>query len=206
MDKRVIIKIVVVLFSTSSLYNAFPRTLLYVAASNNQLELAQQLIAAGASLNVQCGQEKMTPLGVAIFHKNLAVAQYLLEGGADCDMTDATQATPLHCACIGPKINKKCIKILLEAGAHLDLTDSLGRLPSDPMLSCGNLDVALLIDEERKKRDSIDPFVAHQKFIMIIHEAYKLPELGLSRVIADYSESWHSVRLKKMQRSKNLSV
>ena len=72
-------------------------TALHVAARSGQLDIAQDLVKAGAQVNAQDIDGK-TPLYWASARNHLDVVQYLLSKKADAKIKDADKRTPLHVA------------------------------------------------------------------------------------------------------------
>jgi len=99
--------------------------------------MARLLVQHGANLNVQTEDGyKLTPLHNAIQAKSFkaqAVAEVLLQRGADPNTKDAQGYTPLHTAVSleeAPYYDlAKMIRLLLERGASLEELDGLGRTP-----------------------------------------------------------------------------
>ena len=90
------------------------------AAYNNNPEVVQALIDAGADLEVQVARSKSTPLHLAAgFSENPAVIETLLKAGADLEARTKWKSTPLHKAARYNN-NPEVVKVLIDAGANLE--------------------------------------------------------------------------------------
>ena len=79
--------------------------LLNEAALKGQTEIADILIAKGASVSVR-DRSGATPLHQAALKGNLRIAALLLEHGAAVDARDGDGATPLHAAALAGQVEK----------------------------------------------------------------------------------------------------
>ena len=76
---------------------------------------AAQLIAQGASVNAKGVRRGMTPLHYAVGSDNIALAQVLIKNGADVNIQDTQQKTPLFYAKTEPMK-----KLLINHGADIN--------------------------------------------------------------------------------------
>jgi ankyrin repeat protein len=90
-------------------------TLLTIAATEGNAELATRLINAGADVN-HTNQNGTAPLHIAIRQHSHAVVDVLLAAGADVDIRDRSGLTPLHLACVAH--NSDVAERLLRRGAN----------------------------------------------------------------------------------------
>jgi ankyrin repeat protein len=88
--------------------------LLNEAALKGQAEIADILIAKGASVDVP-DRSGATPLHQAALKGNLKIATLLLDHGAGVDARDHDGATPLHAAALAGQL--EMAKLLLDRGA-----------------------------------------------------------------------------------------
>jgi hypothetical protein len=96
---------------------------LHDAAFAGRLDLIEQLLANGKSINQQAGNG-WSPLLVAVAQGHPKIVKYMLERGANPDIANLQRITPLmYAARYG---NREIAKMLLDFGAKLDLQDSFG--------------------------------------------------------------------------------
>jgi ankyrin repeat protein len=124
----------------------YGKTPLYYAASFNETQTVELLLASHADPNVGMDNRKpsefpATPLQIAAYMGNLRVAETLIAAGA---RMDATGPTALHFAVRG--IHLDIIHYLLEKGADLNVRDAEGTSPLDEAVWNGSIDaVAILL-------------------------------------------------------------
>lgn len=68
-------------------------------------------------------------LHIAVHNEQTAMAAYLIERGADVNITDSDLQTPLHIACF--VANVELVSLLIENGADVQAEDSDNRIPAD---------------------------------------------------------------------------
>ena len=93
------------------------------AAQGNGTHL-KLLVAAGADINVQAGDERATPLQVAVTKGNADLVERLIECKAAVNVPTATGKTALHMAAM--QADARMIRALLAAGARHDFVDREG--------------------------------------------------------------------------------
>jgi cytohesin len=124
------------------------RTLWYAAWSGD-VRLARELLAEGADPDK--GTSGKTPLMEAVdepgefFDENhLAIAELLVDAGADYAARDPLGRTALHCAA---RAEVRATELLLRAGANPNTSADDGTTPLHEAATCGNLSVVrALID------------------------------------------------------------
>jgi ankyrin repeat protein len=112
-------------------------TALHLAAAGYRIEIAGQLLEAGAEPNAMANRRKSTPLHYAsdgyvsdsIWDENRQVKMIsrLLKAGADIHWADKNGATPLHRA-----VRTRCaaaVKCLLDAGSNPHTRNKSGSTP-----------------------------------------------------------------------------
>lgn len=95
--------------------NTSNNTALHLAAYNDNVEMAELLLDAGADINILKGS--FTPLGIAAYQNKQKILSFLIERGADVDKTYSSY-TPLHRAVESD--NFEVVKMLVEGGADLN--------------------------------------------------------------------------------------
>nr|AAW25127.1 SJCHGC00537 protein [Schistosoma japonicum] len=122
--------------------NSTGQCCLHYCASKNRLQLAKQLLGAGAKPDVH-DWGGITPLHRAIATENLDIAKLLLDHTATGDVdnervvmfstlvnsTDKKRQTPLHYAC--EEGNFQAVTLLMNYGASTDHEDLDGKTPVD---------------------------------------------------------------------------
>lgn len=100
---------------------------IHVAANNGQLEQVQQEVRRGVSVNLNQANYG-TPLHQAAMGRHLAVAQWLLDQGADVDaLTQVARTTPLYEASL--RGEERMVELLLNRKANPNLTNVSGMTP-----------------------------------------------------------------------------
>jgi len=115
-------------------------TLLHAAARACQEEAARLLIQRGADVTCRTEHELLTPLHFAALSGCVAVAEALLEAGADINAQDWLGQTALHFAC--EKDHSEMAKALVRAGANVNAIDREGLTPLH--VACINGDIGLV--------------------------------------------------------------
>jgi ankyrin repeat protein len=109
-------------------------TALHMAARLGHLDVAEQLLDVGASVNCGCDRHNETPLFEVLKiaswmdsdEKSLHTFELLVARGADVNWRNRTGETPLHSACLR---KLKIIPLLLRQGADLNAADENGETP-----------------------------------------------------------------------------
>src|SRR5579863_7228997 len=95
-------------------------TALHYAVRNDNLDIADLLIANGAPVNAAT-RYNITPLSLACDHGNAAMIERLLKAGADPDGTSEEGQAALMSASLAGKVN--AIKVLLTHGAKVNVAE-----------------------------------------------------------------------------------
>lgn len=117
-----------------------------MAASLGSPEIIRQLLKHGAAVNVQAGQDRYTPLHLAVEDGGAESARLLIEAGADIGSVNKKLQTPLHLAALSQSIES--VELLLAKGADPNVSDTDGRTP----LHCAIVKVILLFFSYTKKK------------------------------------------------------
>ncbi|CAN0106495.1 unnamed protein product, partial [Ectocarpus fasciculatus] len=96
----------------------------------DQGDVVRVLLGAGADVQAKTTDDVCeTPLHVALCYRRASVGtiRALIEGGANVNVRDVYEQTPLHVACIWS--SAAAVEILLRWGADEKLTDVDGETP-----------------------------------------------------------------------------
>ncbi|KAK7926732.1 hypothetical protein PG985_003730 [Apiospora marii] len=135
---------------------------------NADLLLVQQVVAAGAKINDQREEHVITPLNTAIWTKQVGVAKWLIEQGADVNAITSNSLCEMGNLSIAINWNSASIQLLIEKGADVDPPESPGRqdfyYPMGHAMFNGQLDVVIKLLTHGFKlnqpRGQVDPTFA----------------------------------------------
>ena len=118
---------------------------LFAAIEAGQTDTLRGLLSEGADLNaVSHTQERVTPIHSALANPhNTALAQVLIDAGADINTAQLQGYTPLHYAAVNGL--ETIARRLLERGADRSVRDKTGKTASDLAREKGHLDLADLL-------------------------------------------------------------
>jgi uncharacterized protein len=97
-------------------------TALHWAAFQDDIEMAQWLIRAGANVKAATRINGMTPLFLACRNGSSRMVEILLQAGADANQPDTLGTTPLMIAAAAG--NPDAVKVLIEHGAGVNAKES----------------------------------------------------------------------------------
>lgn len=97
-------------------------TALHWAASNDDLELVQALLAAGADVKAETRLGAVTPLFMACKNGSASTIEALLKAGASASAPDAHGTTPLMIAAAAGGAD--AVRVLLEHGAEVNAKET----------------------------------------------------------------------------------
>lgn len=130
-----------------NLPDEYGKTPLYYAASFNELDSVELLLAYHADPNNQGITRKdeypVTPLQYAAYLGNLRIVSTLLDAGAHVNATGPTGRTALHFAVLASRLD--VLRCLLDHGADLSVRDSEGTSSLDEAVWRGYLDAAAIL-------------------------------------------------------------
>ena len=98
-------------------------TALHWAAQNDDAEMAQILLAAGASVKAATRIGSATPLFMACRNGNAPMIEILLKAGSDPNSMDEHGTTPLMMAAAAG--NSEAVKVLVEHGAQVNAREGV---------------------------------------------------------------------------------
>jgi ankyrin repeat protein len=117
-------------------------TLLHMAVLRNNFDIVEKLLErSDINVNSRTSNQKQTPLHLAITNRNLAIVKILLEKGAEVDIRNLNEETPLQLAVTLKNIDEAerlriveylaeyCATVKIAPGSPLQL--ALEKLPSD---------------------------------------------------------------------------
>lgn len=108
-------------------YTPLIESLLIHGDKKDRPEIAKLLIEAGANIEDRGPKNKRTPLLISLSTGNVALANLLLEKGADVNVSDVYGISPLHLA--AELDNEKIIYLLIKKGASPHALDADGCAP-----------------------------------------------------------------------------
>lgn len=109
-------------------YTYNPKSDVFVAVKNNNLNLLQNLISNNVDLNIQ-DKYGYTPLIESIYGNNTKSAELLIKGGANLDLVNKNGDTALTLAI--QKNNNFIVELLVQNGADLNITNNDGNTALD---------------------------------------------------------------------------
>jgi len=104
-----------------------PEISIHEAASEGNIEVVKQHLAAGTDVNARSEFTESTPLYLAVFYGHMAIAEQLIANGADVNAKLNSGYTLLHTALKNPEI----VEFLIEEGADVNARGFDGSTPLD---------------------------------------------------------------------------
>ncbi|KAI9295409.1 ankyrin [Neoconidiobolus thromboides FSU 785] len=96
---------------------------IWIAASDGDLEVVKSYLESGISVDAK-DPYGYTPLSASVSYDHYDLATYLIEQGANVNIVDFDNETPLHhCESV------RCAKLLIDAGANPNLKNNEGVYP-----------------------------------------------------------------------------
>jgi ankyrin repeat protein len=137
-----------------------------LAIEERDYDVAKALIDAGANVNVPVGDQRLTPLMIAVAEKAppegtifvpsstrpIDIAKILIQRGADVNATDKTGMTALMVA--ASHNDASMVGLLLQSGADVSAKNAQGQTASDIAKLNGNVDAAQAISVLGKMRSA----------------------------------------------------
>jgi hypothetical protein len=135
------------------LYRLF--TSIIIGIQNNDLETVKENLAKNpAIINYQLGEEKTNLLEQAILYNKPDIVNFLLDNGANMNLVDKGESTPLIVAIL--QNNNDSANILIERGANLNMKDIFGRTALHLTAQKKNRDILQKLLEKKTEID-IEP-------------------------------------------------
>lgn len=101
--------------------------LLHEAARFNAINITEWLVGAGYSVN-EPDSNNETPLHFAATTGSAAVANFLIQNGAELDVANTSRGqTPLHLAILNERVD--LVQLLVDGGADINVSDKSGATP-----------------------------------------------------------------------------
>lgn len=126
------------------------------ACKNENRELVQILVEAGADINIVDDEQLgMTPLIMACQRGNAEIVRLLLDSGANINLSCEFGFTPLTNACVYEQI--EIVRLLVERGADVNLPSLEGENPLSVAIESDNLQIVqILLDAPTININQID--------------------------------------------------
>ena len=136
--------------------DSFSSTVLHmVTKARNVKSLINLLVRHGANLDAQDALGS-TPLRHAAGEMRIDVVESLLGHNADVQIADASETTPLHCACLRDNRNAAMAKLLLKRNANINARDAWGETPLHRAVEEDNMAVAQLLLARKADTNAVD--------------------------------------------------
>jgi ankyrin repeat protein len=117
-------------------------------------EIVRLLIDRGAGVNVSSTNAlKVAPIHSAAARRDVVIVEMLLVSGADPNARQQAGATPLHTAAF--EGDRLIAEQLLEHGADPNVQMDNGKTPEDMARERGHLELADLLEEERRMQPNV---------------------------------------------------
>jgi len=142
------------------------------------LDQVRALLAEDPTLMESKGNTGFTPLHTACFTGQVAIANYLLDHGADIKAYDHFQFIPLHRACYFPDPDRDLILRLIDMGSFVNAKGRYGSTPLHWAAYRGGPNVARLLIEKGAEVN-----VMGKNGISPLHRAAQTGELEVAKIL-----------------------
>jgi ankyrin repeat protein len=148
------------------------------AVSAGDLDQVRTLLEEDSTLLESKGSIDFTPLHTACYTGQVAIANYLLDHGADIQAHDIFQYTPLHRACYFPDPDRDLILRLIDMGSSVNAKGKYGATPLHWAAFRGGPDVATLLIEKGAEIN-----VMEKNGISPLHRAAQMGEIEVAKIL-----------------------
>jgi len=111
----------------------------FAAIRNGDFEALKKEVEKGFDVNSKSDDFRNTALQEACLSNNFDIAEYLIKCGADVNICDEDETSPLHLAVIMQ--NLKICELFIKEGADVNKLDLDGNTPLHESVSYGNLEI-----------------------------------------------------------------
>jgi ankyrin repeat protein len=111
----------------------------FLAIRNGDFDSLRKEVEKGFDVNSKSNDFRHTALQEACLCNNFDIAQYLIKCGADVNVCDEDETSPLHLAVIMQ--NLKICELFIKQGADVNKLDLEGNTPLHESVSYGNLEI-----------------------------------------------------------------
>jgi ankyrin repeat protein len=125
---------------------------IFEATACGMIDMVKQILEKEPQLIDAYATDGFTPLGLASFFKHEALAEFLLQAGANPSLpsNNAFKVAPLHSAAASK--NVKIAKLLIDAGADVNAKQQEGITPLHSAAHNGDLEMAELLLKSGSKK------------------------------------------------------
>ena len=123
------------------------------------------------------------PLHVAITMGNLEICQLLIDGGADVNMENNSNQSPLMIALEADEVNIDLIKLLIDTGADINFKDSEG---DSPLIVASEQHQDLELMRVFLNTPNINVNIVDRRGRTALHEAVILSNIDMCKLLIEY--------------------
>lgn len=153
---------------------------IHQAAASGDLDKVKALLKADATLVNARDENGSTPLHMACLRYKVAVANYLLDNGADVNARNKWEQTPLHGANGVFGQDYDLIKRMIEIGADVNAKGDRGDTPLHWAIARGNLKVAKLLIDSGTDLNAYD-----EAFGTLVHHAIAMNHQDITQLLIE---------------------
>jgi len=180
--KKIILHLTLAVILATSLSVLVPAVLqageIHDAVSAGDLDQVRTLLEADSTLMESKGNRGFSPLHTACYTGQVAIANYLLDNGADIKAQDIFQSVPLHRACFFPDPDRDLILRLIDMGSSVNAKGGDGVTPLHWAAYRGGPQVATLLLEM-----GADVNVMEKNGISPLHRAAQTGDIEVAKIL-----------------------